>query len=772
MRICLRSVAFFLGLVAVLPAAEIDFDRDIAPLLIERCLGCHRGEDAEAQLDLTTLESLLAGGENGAALVPGDSGESLLWQRVAAGEMPEDKPLPADEKALLQQWIASGAKWGKGPIDPLGHTTSSRAGYDWWSLQPLSKVEVPLGPTENAVSNPIDLLVRARLAEAGLQPSPPASSNRLVRRLHFGLTGLPPEPRDLDRDVSGDESWQRMVDELLASPRHGPQWARHWLDVVRFGESHGFEYNQPRNNAWWYRDWVIESINRDMPYDEFVRQQLAGDVLYPDDADAWAATGFIVAGPHNTTKPSSEKMQMTMRHDELEDIVGAIGQTFLGLTVNCARCHDHKFDPISQKEYYQLVASVVGVDHGERELPNERAAVAKRERKQVRAILKEKRDELKRLEAGKEDGGNGGKAADPEELEQLRMHVKQLQEEDKRLGRIRGPVMYTAISRKPPEVQRLRRGDVTLPAEPVEARGLRAINASLADFGLDTEASDARRRANLANWIVGDQNPLLARVIVNRIWHHHFGQGLVRTPSDFGFNGDRPSHPELLDFLAAELIRHDWSLKPLHRLIVTSATYRQSSRLREDAQSVDADNRLLWRMNPRRLTAEEMRDAMLSAAGQLDDYHGGPGYRDVREYKYRGSHYYDPVEPEGVDAVRRTVYRFSPRGGRRTILDTFDCPDPSAKAPTRNVTITPLQALALMNNRFVLKTSDALADRVSVVAESKSDVRTAVRKMFRLVYGREASSPEVDRLVAFVSEHDMASLARVMFNSNEFLYVR
>jgi hypothetical protein len=318
-------------------------------------------------------------------------------------------------------------------------------------------------------------------------------------------------------------------------------------------------------------------------------------------------------------------------------------------------------------------------------------------------------------------------------------------------------------------VNRLRRGNVMSPAQPVMPAGIAAISPELADFGLTEESTDAQRRLKLAQWVTHQGNPVFARVIVNRIWHYHFGQGLVRTPSDFGFNGDRPSHPELLDYLSIQLIRNDWKLKPLHRLIVSSATYQQSSRPRPDAQQVDAGNRLLWRVDPRRLSAEEIRDSILVAAGKLDDRLGGVGYRDVKEYKYRGSHFYDPIEPTGAESLRRTVYRFSPRGAKRTILDTFDCPDPSAKAPKRAVTITPLQALSLLNHYFVLDMAEHCADRVQSEAQTP---RSQVDRLFGLVYGRTAEPTEMDQAEAFVKENTLADLCRVLFNSNEFLHVR
>lgn len=754
------------GAVCSVSAADVDFDRDVAPLLSRRCLGCHSGDEAEGKLDLSAKEAFFAGGESGAAVIPGNASQSLLWKRIAAGEMPEDNPLPEEERKVFKDWISRGAQWGTQRIDVYAYSTDARAGYDWWSLQPLRRTVLPKIRDSAWANNAVDYFILSKLELANLTPSPEADSSKLIRRVYYDVTGLPPEPSVLGSLDGGFDSYAQLVDRLLASPRYGQKWARHWLDIVRFGESHGFEYNQPRNNSWRYRNWVIAALNHGLPYDEFVRQQIAGDILHPDDPAAWSATGFIVAGPHNTTKPSSDKMRRTMRHDELEDIVGTIGQTFLGLTINCARCHDHKFDPITQKEYYQMVATMVGIDHGERELPHEAASVARRQLTNTREQLKSTRERLKSLET---EIKHAPETAGASQLDELKRRIDDLVAEEKRLAEIRGPKTYMVVPQQPPKVARLRRGDVTSQAEEVFAAGLKAINSGLADFGLGSDATDADRRAKLAEWMTANHNPLLARVIVNRLWHYHFGQGLVRTPSDFGFNGDRPSHPELLEYLANELIQNDWDLKSIHRLILTSATYRQSSLGRQDAIRVDANNRWLWRMNPRRLSAEEMRDSILCVAAKLDDRLGGPGYRDVREYKYLGSHYYDPIVPAGADALRRTVYRFSPRGAKRTILDVFDCPDPSAKAPKRQVTITPLQALSLMNHQFVLEVSDNMEVLLSRAHDTAAE---QIRHLYRLAYSRHPSLDEIQAAEIFLSQTDLSSLCRVIFNSNEFLYVR
>ncbi|HEX4609150.1 MAG TPA: DUF1549 domain-containing protein, partial [Urbifossiella sp.] len=349
-------------------AAPPDFDTVVAPLFASRCLDCHRGPAAKGGLDLSRRDAVT--GKDG-AVVPGKLADSSLWERVAAGDMPPKKGLAAAERAVLKEWIEAGAKWGSDPIDPFRFTTATRAGYDWWALRPVARPKVP------EFRNPIDAFIHAKLREKGLSPSPPADRPTLIRRLAFDLTGLPPTPEEIAAfaaDPAAD-AYEKLVDRLLASPAYGERWGRHWLDVVRYGETDGFERNAPRPNAWPYRDWVIRALNADMPYDRFVRLQLAGDVLAPDDPEAVAATGFLVAGVHNTVL-GTDAMRAAARQDEIEDLVGAVGQTFLGLTLNCARCHDHKFDPVAQLDYYRFAALLGGVGHGERPLPNRAAADA------------------------------------------------------------------------------------------------------------------------------------------------------------------------------------------------------------------------------------------------------------------------------------------------------------------------------------------------------------------------------------------------------------
>jgi hypothetical protein len=968
----------------------IDFDCQVAPLLVQHCLDCHAGPKPKGGLDLGHRDAALAGGKSGAVLVPGKPEDSLLWRRVAAGKMPPKKPLPAADRALLRAWIASGAPWGTDPIDPFRVTTARRAGYDWWALQPVQCPALPPVHDAGWVRNPIDAFVLNRLEDHGLHPAPEADRRTLIRRLSFDLLGLPPAPEEVaafTADTAPD-AYEHLVERYLASPHYGERWTRHWLDVVRFGESNGFEFDEFRANAWPYRDWVVGALNRDLPYDEFVRLQLAGDVLWPDDPDAVRATGFLVAGSYDTVGQTqqSQAMRRVVRQDELEDLAGTVGQTFLALTVNCARCHDHKFDPVRQVEYYRLTAALAGIHHGERALPSPGAAGAHAHLMRLRAELEGleapvrapilagrgtglrppvplaawdfaagardrrgtldaalqpgarlTRDGLKvdggptsfaatvplahdlraktleawvtlanrmqrggaavsvqapdghafdalvygetepgRWMAGSENfrrtqsfhgpeeteadrrpvhvaftyaddgtvtayrdgrpygtpyhapevvtfaagqtrvafglrhappGGNhmlagtihrarlygraltaeevaasfavGGDVVTPEEIaarlpqsqraryERLRAQIR----EQEALLSGGGRRVYAVVPSVPEVAHLLVRGNPAQPGEVVAPGGVAALAGVRADFGLPPDAPDGERRRRLAAWITDPRNPLFGRVIVNRLWHYHFGAGLVETPNDFGFNGGRPSHPELLDYLASELAERGWSLKRLHREIVLSATYRQSSAWNEPAGRVDAGNRMLWHKAALRLEAEMVRDILLSVAGRLRQDVGGPSFQDfvVRTAPGTPAQLYTPAEPVGREFDRRTLYRAWARGGRSRLLDALDCPDPAATAPNRAVTTTPLQALALLNNALVLRTADDFAGRLR--REAGANVDRQVCQAYLLAYGRPPDADELALARAVVRQHGLAVLARALFNSNEFLYV-
>lgn len=865
------------------------------PLIAAKCLACHNAEARVSGFDLSTREALLRGGNAGAAVVPGNSAASRLYQLVASGRMPPAAPLEPGEIEQLRQWIDSGAVYDQ---PKLVARERPRAGKDWWSLKPPKKPVVPAIP---GVDHPVDAFIAAKLREQGLTPSPPADHRTLIRRLHFLLTGLPPAPADFET------SFDAAVDRLLNSPHYGERWARFWLDVVRFGESDGGEHNNERLSAWRYRDYVINAFNSDKPYTQFVREQLAGDCINPHDPRLVAATGFLVAGPWDSVTKEinrDELMRKTIRQDELDDFVTTTFATFQGLTVNCARCHDHKFDPIPTRDYYRLTAVFRGVTYGERPLYTEqqkkdhdaltaplrqkitalrkqlgeiedpvrtrllRARYEAIERARtgkhipVNAIFNRNRfapvtlrafrfvitaqqgkspariDRLELLPAGKSienwrseqpatddrpailaiefeapvvvneirwaaDYATGSRDGMPRvyrleaqdaagvwreiassldhdvpaefplpEVEERELAAAlspaaiagrqrllvELQRVEAELNRV--PPLPTVHAAKPePEMTPaflLDRGSVAKPLAEVTPGTLSAISHLPVDL---PAGADAERRLALADWLTHPANPLTARVIVNRVWQFHFGNGIVNTPSDFGFNGDRPSHPELLDWLATEFIEHGWSIKWLQRTIVTSRTWRQSSRMNPQAHAVDAGNRLLWRFEPRRLDAETLRDTLLALAGALNLEQGGPGFV-LQKKQSKGSYLYLAQDENNPATWRRSVYKFIARGGERIFMDSFDCPDPAVATPQRSVSNTPVQALTLLNNRFVLKQAELLAARV----QSVDDV-------YRTVLNREPA-PEEKRLAeSFVAQHGLALFCRAIFNTNEFLYV-
>ncbi len=581
-----------------------------------------------------------------------------------------------------------------------------RAGPDWWSLQAVKRPRPPAVNDRTWGRNPIDAFVLAALETQRLRPAPPADRATLVRRATLDLTGLPPTPEEIDAFLNDarPDAYERLIDRLLASPRYGERWGRHWLDVVRFGESQGFERDKPRDHAWRYRDYVIQSFNADKPYDRFVKEQIAGDVLSPVPPEGIVATGFLVCGPWDEVGATQQGavMRRRVREEELEDMIAAVGQTFLGLTVNCARCHNHKFDPVPQRDYYRVKAALEGVRPGDRPLPG------------------------------------GGTA-------------------------------YAANSVKPEPTFVLRRGDVEKPEEEVTAGALSAVKSLRADFGLAADAPEGERRRKLADWIASADNPLTPRVMVNRLWQYHFGRGIVASPSDFGFNGERPSHPELLDWLAGELVRSGWSIKHVQRLILLSATYRQSARPNPAAAAVDADDRLLWRFPSRRLEAEVVRDAMLLVSGRLNPRMGGPSFRPFTVTVFNST-FYTLTDEATPETQRRTVYRMNVNSAKDPLLDALDCPDPSVKAPRRAVTTTPLQALGLMNSIFVLRQAKGFGERVA--REAGDDPAAQVMLAYRLALGRPPTAAEKGRAVGHVREHGVESLCWVLLNASEFLYLR
>ena len=686
-------------------------------------------------------------------------------------------------------------------------------GTNHWSFQPIIRPPI-LGShlTRHTSRNPIDAFLCARLAERGLTPAPEADRHTLIRRLHFDLIGMPPAPEEATaflRDPRPD-AYEQLVDRLLASPRFGERWGRHWLDVVRYAETHGFEMNQPRPNAWPYRDYVIRAFNEDKPYDRFILEQIAGDLFGVDEA-----TGFLVAGPWDQVKSPDEVLTKNQRADELHDIVNTTGTAFLGLTLGCARCHDHKFDPVPQRDYYAIKAVFEGVHFAERERRTADAASRARAAGTVQARLREIEEKLCEFEPIAQVGPNidtnnglsesrlGQLASLATEQEALEAKLKELSAKSK---------VYAGEFKPPEPTRRFHRGDPMQPREVVEpgALSLIALRADVragsrrpgepAEAALSTEGrlvslaatAEQERRLALARWITAPDNPLTARVIVNRLWQYHFGEGLVSTPSDFGRNGARPTHPELLDWLATELVQHGWSLKHIHRLIVTSAAYRQASALAGpwstgaplkaksglvrslalrpgvSPSRIDAGNRLLWRFQPRRLEAESLRDSILAVAGNLDLRMGGPGWSPF-EPNENYVRVYTPKQQFDPGDFRRMIYATVVRQRPEGVFGAFDCPDGGQIAPKRTRSTTPLQALNLLNSGFMMQAAGRFAARLE--REAGNEVDAQVQRAFLLAFQRVASAEELKASAQLTRAHGLKFFCRALFNANEFVYV-
>lgn len=768
----MRSIASSLVLACLLKFSGDGFadnpastpESNVALLLARNCLECHNSSDRKGGLDLTRRERALSGGESGPTLKPGDPGGSLLLKRVMAGEMPPKTRtrLSDADRDVLRNWVKAGAAWASDPIDPFLYTSDRRAGYNWWSLQPLRSVEPPAVEDGSWPVNPIDHFILQRLERAELRPSPEAGRRTLIRRLSFDLVGLPPQPEEVDAFVNDQapHAYERLVDRLLDSPHYGERWARRWLDIIRFGESQGFERNKLRPNAWKFRDFVVEAFNSDLPYDEFVRWQIAGDVFRPDDPIAVVASGFLVMGPYDLTAYTNgtPDMRAFAREEELEGLVGTVCQTFLGLTVNCSRCHDHKFDPISHKEFYQISAALGGTYQGD-----ERESAVDAARPSVGMRVAALETELGQI-------GEREKTADFAEKRELALRRSRLESVARLL---KGGSAHLTAPKQPGPWHVLARGDFRQPGELASPKGVACVAGPAPDWGLPENAPEGDRRKALAEWIASASNPLTPRVIVNRLWGDHFGEGLVRTPNDFGFQGGAPSHPELLDWLAGQLLRSSdgraWSLKQIHRLIVTSAAYRQTSRRAPKAVQIDAENRLIWGRPPYRLDAEMFRDALLAISGELDPQLGGPGYRDFKVSSAGNNETYTVLESAGLEFNRRSLYRTCVRAGTSPLLDVLDCPDPSVATPRRSVTNTPLQALTLLNGAFVEHYAARFARRLE--REAPDNRAAQVRRGWSLALGRDPTDAEVTFGERFIAEHGLAQFCAVLFNTNEFLFV-
>ena len=762
--------------------ADALFRQQLAPLLEARCVGCHRGVAARADLTLDTRDGLLKGGESGPALVPGKPDQSLLIEMISGDEpsMPRDaERLATSEVVALKNWVAAGAPWPEGVI-----LQDKREGGAWWSLRPIARPRVreacATGVGQSLAAWPrtaIDQFILARLVVAGLRPSPEADRATLIRRLTFDLHGLPPTPAEVAAFESDTDprAYERLVDRLLASPRYGERWARHWLDVVHYGETHGYDKDKRRDHAWPYRDYVIRALNDDKPYARFIKEQLAGDVLDPSSAELRIATGFIAAGPwdfvgHVELGEGTIEKAKTRSLDR-DDMLATTMSTVASMTVHCARCHDHAFDPIPQIDYYRLQAVFAGVDRGDVRLPDPKTDDEwnrlSESRSQAEKRLQELDAALKAAPAPS-DQGPGDASAKSDLQAQRDEQARQLAAIDESLTTL-GPrrLAYAVQSHEPREIQLLERGNVEQPLGVVSPGALACVDELPVDFAIAPSQPEGARRAALADWLMDPRNPLTWRSIVNRVWQYHLGRGLVDTPNDFGRNGSQPTHPELLDWLATEFRDSGGSLKSLHRLICTSAVYRQVSASGAAAAKVDSGNQLLWRANRRRLEAEEIRDALLATSGKLDTTMGGPSF-ELFAFKDDHSPRYDPISPDKPEVWRRTIYRCITRSVPNPWLETLDCPDPSLSAPVRGTTITALQALAMWNNEFVVQQAEHFAARLAAESDMlASQVELACRYSF----GHALPAAEQAALLDYANRHGLAAACRVLWNTNEFVFV-
>lgn len=711
------------------------FKQQVRGILIKSCLHCHGGESTESSFNLATRDGLLKGGDYQVpGVVPGNAKESWLYRLITHQTEPtmpqEASKLKPAEIAAVAAWINHGAPYDKPLIDPQAERipwTERKVpaeAKEYWAFQPLNVVDPPEVKNAAWVRNPIDRFVLNRLEAQGMQPNSTAEPRTLLRRLSFDLIGLPPSVEEIEKFTENptDEVYKELVDLLLDKPGFGERWARHWLDVARFAESHGFEQDYDRPHAYHYRDFVIKAFNSDMPYDQFVQWQLAGDEFAPDEPLAMMATGFLGAGVYPTQITLREVEPS--RYDALDDMANTTGQAFLGLTIGCARCHDHKFDPIPQADYYRFTSTFTTTV-----------------RSNIELALDPDSDKKTKVMVASEG------------VKPIRHHMP-----------AGAPDFYE-------DFYYLKRGDTQQKAGKAKQGFLQALTAQgmqakdwqeLPPDGVKT----SYRRRSLANWMVDTEHGaghLLARVIVNRLWHHHFGQGIVLTPNDFGKQAEAPSHPELLDYLAKELIEHDWSLKHLHRLIVTSATYRQSSEYDKQDFLKDTRNRLLWRFAPRRLEAEAIRDSILAVTGTLDRNMYGPGTLN-----------------ENMN--RRSIYFMVKRSKLIPSMTLFDAPEPLVPIGRRSSTTIGPQALWFLNNPQIRSSATAFAKSVDAKLSSKEKIQ----QIYQRALGRLPDEKELHLSLTFLKQQTdsyqeskqsnpeqlaLADFCQSVLSLNEFIYL-
>ncbi len=802
------------GRAEVRAAAEVP--RQAMAILQQACLQCH-GEDAMSGLDLRTRERALQGGGRGVSIRPGNAAESLLFQYItgkASPRMPLGGELSAEQIELLRRWIDEGAAWPEevplaragGPSD-LGRQRIKEADRQYWAFQPPRVPAIPVVRQADWVANPIDAFILADLEANQLTPSAPADKRTLLRRVTYDLTGLPPTAAEAEAFLadSSPDAYRKVIDRLLASPRYGERWAQHWLDVVRFAETNGFELDQDREQAWRYRDYVIRSLNEDKPYHRFLLEQLAGDEIAPDDFEMRVATGFLRAGPQHVVAGNQD--EALNRQEWLTEVMFGVGNGILGLTVGCARCHDHKFDPILQADFYRLQAFFAASDNLDYSKPTpaektayEAAVAAHKEklkpiREQIGVIEKPYRDRLREEKRA---------ALEPTFASALTKPADQRTEEEKVLAKDAQRMLNvsweeilavltpedrerrTALRQQMhrlelfapeplpkalavsdvkwpvPAQHILKAGDPHRPGAEVAPGFLTVLlppdapwEAPVQPIEKGTFKATGRKLA-LAEWLTRPDHPLTARVIVNRLWHYHFGRGIVATPNDFGRNGMAPTHPALLDWLATEFVKQGWSLKALHRQMLLSNTYQQRSDNDPRKAALDPGNGWFWRMNRQRLDGEALRDAILAASGNLTEQLNGPPIRVPLEPEVYDTIFTEfepdnlwPVHPDARQHTRRSLYLLRKRNVRLPMFVAFDSPDMMSSCGARTTSVHALQSLTLLNSDFMLQQSRTLAARV--LREAGREPARAIPYLYQVTMGRPARADELRLARSFLT---------------------
>ncbi len=765
------------------------FEQHIRPLLVARCYQCHSSDakELEGSLRLDSRQGWSAGGDSGPAIIPGDPDKSLIMRAVRYAssdlQMPPKSKLPAGEIELLAKWISLGAP------DPRDAAAAKRetkpmdvqAGKSFWAFQPPARSNVPAVKDTAWVRTDVDRFILAALEDRGIRPAPPADRRSLIRRVYFDLIGLPPTPEQVDAFVAdpSPESLAKVVDQLLDSPAYGERWGRHWLDVARYSDSNGLDENIAFGNAWRYRDYVMNALSQDKPYDQFIVEQIAGDLLPAEDVELrherLIATGFLSLGPKVLAEPDKTKMEM----DLIDEQIDTLGKAVLGLTLGCARCHDHKFDPLPTADYYALA----GIFHSTQTMEKSVKGVVV-SRWFENSLASPAEDQLAaQLRAHLAALKDAAKGLDDEHKKSLKSQIEDLEKS--------APVLPSALGLAESEVTNLRvhrRGNHLTLGDEVP-RGFVTV---LLDGPVSLPEKQSGR-LELAQWLVKKDHPLTSRVMVNRIWRWHFGQGLVATTDNFGLQGERPTNQPLLDWLAHYFTDQDWSIKAMHRLIMLSSVYQSSSTFDAASAKVDPENRLHWRMNLQRLEAEEIRDAMLAVAGTLDRTVGGDSCKLTnRTWVFN----HTSKDETGYDSRRRSIYLPVIRNHVYDFFQQFDFPEPSVINGNRPTTTVAPQALFLLNSPLVMQSAEQFADRL--LQEPNQEDGERVDWAYRLAYGRPATPAEIERALTFVRQFaDRAvgpeasvntstvkpstgdairlawrALAQVILSGNEFVYLR